>query len=75
MFDGPISPLQSPCMGCRGRHAACWSDCSKYKAYRGALDKINAQRAAQRPVDEAFALRGDKIRRDVHRHGLTGRKK
>lgn len=75
MFDEPLAPLQSPCMGCQQRRAACWSVCSKYKVYRGTLDEINAQRAAQRPVDEAFALRGDKIRRDVHRHGLTGRKR
>ena len=75
MFDDPIAPLQSPCMGCRQRHAACWSGCDKYRAYRGTLDKINAEKAAQRPLDEAFAVRGDKIRRDVHKHGLTGRKR
>ena len=75
MFDEPIAPLQSPCRKCKLRHTACWSVCSKYKVYRDTLDKINAEKAAQRPLDEAFAVRGDKIRRDVHKHGLTGRKK
>ena len=67
MFDKPLAPLQSPCRKCELRHTACWSTCDKYRAYRGTIDKINAERAAQRPADEAFALRGDKIRRDAHR--------
>lgn len=75
MFDYSIAPLQSPCMGCHNRCAACWSVCKSYKAYRDAIDKINAQKAAERPVSEAFAVRGDKIRRDIHKFGLAGRKK
>lgn len=74
-MTAPLLRCTPPCMGCQRRHTACWSSCDKYRAYRGTLDRINAEKAAQRPVDEAFALRGDKIRRDVHRYGLKGRKK
>lgn len=75
MFDDPIAPLQSPCMGCQQRHAACWSGCDEYRAYRCTLDKIHAQDQARRAVDEAGDARGDKIRRDVHKRGLYGRRK
>lgn len=70
------------CVGCGFEHNCRRDGCAVLRkishivaTIRGALDKINAEKAAQRPLDEAFALRGDKIRRDVHKHGLTGRKK
>ena len=75
MFDAPIVPLQSPCRNCRERHTACWSACPRYASYRAALDSFQTQRTAQRAVDEAGVLRGDKIRRDVHKYGLYERKK
>ena len=75
MFDAPIVPLQSPCRNCRERHTACWSVCPQYTAYRAALDRFQAQRIVQRAADEAGVLRGDKIRRDVHKYGLYERKK
>ena len=75
MFDALIVPLQAPCQGCAERHPACWSSCPRYAAYRTALDRLQTQRTAQRAVDEAGVLRGDKIRRDVHKYGLYERKK
>ena len=75
MFDAPIVPLQSPCRNCRERHTACWSSYPRYAEYHTALDSFQTQRTAQRAVDEACVLRGDKIRRDVHKYGLYERKK
>lgn len=75
MFEEPLSPIQSPCHSCTERHFSCWSGCDRYTAYRSALDKIHAQDQARRAVDEAGVARGDKIRRDVHKRGLYGRRK
>lgn len=75
MFDAPIVPLQSPCRNCRERHTACWFACPRHAAYRAALDHFQTERTVQRAIDEAGVLRGDKIRRDVHKYGLYERKK
>lgn len=75
MFDYPITLLQSPCRNCKKHSTACWSSCPQYAMYRSQLDQIQAQRTAQRAVEEAGVLRGDKIRRDVHKYGLYERKK
>lgn len=75
MFEIPIAPIQSPCRGCAERHEKCWSACSRYAAYRSDLDCIRAREAARLAVEEAGVARGDKIRRDVHKYGLNGRRK
>lgn len=51
-----------PCYHCPDRQAGCHAQCAAYRAFRAELDERNA------------AARGDKIRRDVRRHGLSGRK-
>lgn len=50
--------MTAPCHHCPDRAPGCHSVCEKYRAYRAEMD----------------AARGDKIRRDAHRHGLSGRK-
>ena len=52
-----------PCYHCPDRQAGCHAQCAAYRAFRAELDERNAA-----------ARRGDKIRRDVRRHGLSGRK-
>ena len=58
-----------PCYHCPDRQAGCHAQCAAYRAFRAELDERNA--AAR---NDAGAARGDKIRRDVRRHGLSGRK-
>ena len=75
-----------PCYHCPDRQAGCHAQCAAYRAFRAELDERNAA-ARRRPawffgcssvfppaVNDAGAARGDKIRRDVRRHGLSGRK-
>lgn len=40
--------MTSPCKGCSARVLHCHSSCSKYAAYRQALDAANAKAAAER---------------------------
>lgn len=56
-----------PCYHCPDRQAGC-------RAFRAELDERNAAARLAAAVNDAGAARGDKIRRDVHRHGLSGRK-
>ena len=58
-----------PCYHCPDRQAGCHAQCAAYRAFRAELDERNAA-----AVNDAGAARGDKIRRDVRRHGLSGRK-
>ena len=75
MFNQMIAPLPSPCHNCAERCFNCWSGCKRYIDYRKTIDRIHAQDKARRAVEEAGVLRGDKIRRDVHKYGLYERKK
>lgn len=75
MFDAPLAPVKAPCLGCAQRHRACWSGCAAYAKYRSTLDHMQEERTSQRAVDEAGIARGDKIRRDVRRYGLYGRRR
>lgn len=63
-----------PCYHCPDRQAVCHAQCAAYRAFRAELDKRNAAARRAAAVNDAGAARGDKIRRDVRRHGLSGRK-
>lgn len=66
--------MTAPCHHCPDRAPGCHSVCEKYRAYRAELDERNAAARRAAAVNDAGAARGDKIRRDAHRHGLSGRK-
>lgn len=63
-----------PCYHCPDRQAGCHAQCAAYRAFHAELDERNAAARLAAAVNDAGAARGDKIRRDVHRHGLSGRK-
>ena len=75
MFDDPIAPLQSPCMGCQQRHAACWSTCAAYLDYRATVDQINAARAGEVTATGIWVDRSEKIRKRHAVHGVYGGRK
>ena len=72
MFDDPIAPLQSPCMGCQKRHTACWSTCAAYQDYRASVDQINAARAGEVAATGICVDRSEKIRKRHAVHGVYG---
>lgn len=62
----------NPCRkDCPNRTATCHGSCPAYKAYRKKRDEYLAEQHDQRAVYEAWAERGDKIRRDVRKRGLS----
>lgn len=62
----------NPCKpGCPRRAATCHCTCEAYRAYRKERDEYLAEQHDQRAVYEAWAERGDKIRRDVRKRGLS----
>lgn len=63
-----------PCYHCPDRQAGCHAQCAAYRAFRAELDERNAAARRAAAVNDAGAARGDKIRRDVRRHGLSRRK-
>ena len=67
-------PMTVPCYHCSDRQAGCHAQCAAYRAFRAELDERNAAARRAAAVNDAGAARGDKIRRDVRRHGLSGRK-
>lgn len=70
-----IGTLSAPCEHCPERHALCHSNCSRYIAYRAKMDDIRKQRMKAQALNEADAIRGDKILRDVRNHGLPGHRR
>lgn len=66
--------MTAPCHNCPDRAPGCHSVCEKYRAYRAEMDAAHEKRVREAAVNDAGAARGDKIRRDAHRHGLSGRK-
>lgn len=76
MFDDPIAPLQSPCIGCQQRHTVCWSTCAAYLDYRATVDQINAARAGEVTATGICVDRSEKIRKRHPVHGVyRGRKR
>lgn len=67
--------LNVPCLNCPDRCVGCHSTCAKYKDFRATCDAANEARRREYPANEAWAVRGDKIRKDAHRYGLKGRLK
>lgn len=65
----------TPCYQCPDRCVGCHSACEKYTEYRKTVDDANKRRRAAAAASEAFALRGDRIRRDAHKYGLFGRRR
>lgn len=63
-----------PCYHCPDRQAGCHAKCAAYRAFRAELDERKAAARWAAAVNDACAARGDKIRRDVRRHSLSGRK-
>ena len=63
-----------PCYHCYDRQSGCHAQGGAYRACRAELDARNAAAGGAAAVNDAGAARGDKIRRDVRRHGLSGRK-
>ena len=66
--------MTAPCHHCPDRAPGCHSVCEKYRAYRAEMDAAHEKRVREAAVNDEGAVRGDKIRRDVRRHGLSGRK-
>lgn len=67
--------MNVPCYNCPDRCVGCHSTCEKYKAFRAVCDKANEARRKENSANEAWAARGDKIRKDAHKFGLKGRLK
>ena len=63
-----------PCYHCPDRQAGCHAQWAEYRAFRAELDEGNAAARRAAAVNDAGAAGGDKIRRDVRGHGLSGRK-
>lgn len=63
----------NPCKpDCPLRSATCHAECEAYQLYRERRLQEYEQRAARRAVQDAEAVRGEKIRRDVRERGLDG---
>ena len=67
--------MVAPCKDCQSRSQMCHGNCPDYLLYRGERESIRKKRQAEAAADTAGFLRGDKIRRDVHRHGIAGKRK
>lgn len=65
--------LNVPCLNCPDRCVGCHSACAKYKDFRATCDAANETRRREFAVNEAFSVRGDKIRKDAHRWAKKAR--
>ena len=45
----------APCKGCEERHAACWSKCEEYLAWKSEKDSLTATQYADRQAEMACA--------------------
>lgn len=63
----------NPCRkDCPMRTAGCHVTCGRYRAFRESRQREYARREQERALNEAQAVRGQKIRRDVRQRGLDG---
>ena len=67
--------MVAPCKDCQRRSQMCHGNCDDYKAYRSERDEIIKKMREESAADSAGYIRGDKIRKDVHRYGVLGRRK
>lgn len=62
--------MDSPCKGCTERVLYCHSSCSKYAAFRQALDVANAKAAAERAETDFLC----EVKRAIINESLRKRK-
>ena len=58
-----------PYKDCPDRTVHCHSTCERYGSYSAQCESIRQKRAQEAAANMAGFTRGDKIRRDVRKHG------